>query len=348
MAKLLLIAALSALLTISSASVKTDSLDGHNKYRADVGLANLVWSSSLADQAQAWAETLAKNDAISHSTGRDNVGESLAYGSSRSNTVTSFVDAWAEEKEDFIEDEIYPACTATGDIEDVKHYTQMVWEETEQLGCGLATNADSGKMYYVCQYYPAGNINGQPPYLLDEEPAPQQPEDPTVPEPQPTEPEQPQEPQQPADPVSSDPFIAESLAAHNNERLKYGVPALKWSTSLANSAKAYSAVQARTGTTSHSTGRVNVGENLAWGSGKGTDVNFLAGMWLAERKYFIRGRDFPNCSTSGSWHDVAHYTTLMWRKTTEVGCGLTKSSSGMNYYVCHYSPRGNMNGEPVF
>jgi uncharacterized protein YkwD len=332
MNKLLLIAAIFA---IASADVMTDSLDAHNKYRAAVGVPNLAWSSSLADQAQAWAETLAQNGQISHSTGRSNIGESLAYGTERRSTVTGFVDAWGAEKADFVEEEIYPACSATGDVEDVKHYTQMVWEETTEVGCGLAT--DSGKMYYVCQYHPAGNINGQPAYLLDDE----QPEDPT-------EPTQPTEPEQPEEPVSSDPFIADSLAAHNNERKAYGVPTLKWSTKLAQSAKAYSAVQARTGTTSHSKGRDNVGENLAWGKGKSVNVDYLAGMWLDERKYFIRGKNFPNCSNSGSWHDVAHYTAMMWRKTTEVGCGMTQSSSGMNYYVCHYSPAGNWNGQPVF
>lgn len=340
MNKLLLITATAALFAISSASVKTESLDAHNKYRADVGLANLVWSSSLAESAQAWADIVAQTEVISPSMGRENVGESIAYGSSRSNTVTDFVNAWGEEKEDFIVDEIYPACSVTGDIEDVKHYTQMVWEETTSVGCAVGTNA--GKMYYVCHYSPAGNINGQPAYLLDEEPQPAQPEVPT------TAPVEPEQPQEPAQPESSDPFIADSLTAHNVERAKYGLPALTWSNKLANSAKSYSQVQARTGTTSHSTGRVNVGENLAWGKGKSVNVSYLAGMWLDERKYFIRGRNFPNCSNSGNWLDVAHYTAMMWRKTTEVGCGMTQSSSGMNYYVCHYEPRGNTNGQPVF
>jgi len=335
MNKLLLIAAISAIFTLSSASIKTESLDAHNKYRVDVGLSNLVWSSLLADQAQAWADTLAENDNTSSSTDRVNVGENIAFGSSRSSTITEFVDAWAEEKEDFIEGMSYPACSATGDVEDVEHYTQMVWEKTEKVGCGMATK--DGKMYYVCQYYPTGNIDGEVVYTPDYE----QPEDPT-------EPEQPAEPEQPEEPEPSDPFIAESLAAHNNERKAYGLPPLKWSNKLAQSAKAYSQVQARTGTTSHSSGRVNVGENLAWGSGSGVGVPYLAGRWLAERKYFIRGKNFPNCSNTGSWSDVAHYTTMMWRTTTEVGCGLTKSSRGMNYYVCHYSPRGNTNGQPVF
>lgn len=222
MKKLLLIAAIAALFAISSASVKSESLDAHNKQRKALGLPDLVWSSSLARNAQSWANYLARNRKTSHSPNRNDVGENIAYGSSRSNSVTKFVNAWAEEKEDFVEGENYPNCTSTGDVDDVEHYTQMVWEKTTKVGCGLVSR--DGRMYYVCQYYPAGNINGQPVYTVEvEEPETEQPEQPE----EPTEPTEPTKPTQPEQPESSDLFIADSLAAHNNERNARGVASLR-------------------------------------------------------------------------------------------------------------------------
>ena len=164
MKKLLLIATIAALFALSYASIKTESLKAHNELRADVGVENLVWSSSLAKQAQTWASRLARNGRVSDSKIK-NVGENIAYGSSRSSSYTKFVNAWAEEKEDFVEGEDYPDCTSTGDVDDVEHYTQIVWEGTKKLGCGSSTR--SGRIYYVCQYYPAGNIKGQPVYTVE-------------------------------------------------------------------------------------------------------------------------------------------------------------------------------------
>jgi hypothetical protein len=42
------------------------------------------------------------------------------------------------------------------------HYTQMVWNGTTEIGCGYATNDQS--TYFVCRYFPAGNVFGQMAY----------------------------------------------------------------------------------------------------------------------------------------------------------------------------------------
>lgn len=41
------------------------------------------------------------------------------------------------------------------------HYTQVVWKNSRYVGCGKAMAAN-GTLYYVCNYYPAGNTGGRP------------------------------------------------------------------------------------------------------------------------------------------------------------------------------------------
>lgn len=68
--------------------------------------------------------------------------------------------------------------------------------------------------------------------------------------------------------------------------------------------------------------------------------------WGNEKKDFVRG-NFPNVSSTGNWTDVGHYTQVVWRNTTEVGCAI--ASDGRNdYLVCQYNPPGNFTGQPVF
>ena len=56
----------------------------------------------------------------------------------------------------------------------IGHYTQMVWGETEYIGCGAIyykdNNADVSNYPYrqtlVCNYHPPGNHLGKPVYLI--------------------------------------------------------------------------------------------------------------------------------------------------------------------------------------
>ncbi|EYC22016.1 hypothetical protein Y032_0018g3665 [Ancylostoma ceylanicum] len=45
----------------------------------------------------------------------------------------------------------------------VGHATQVLWGETESVGCGII-QCDNGNSMAVCQYYPIGNRKGAPVY----------------------------------------------------------------------------------------------------------------------------------------------------------------------------------------
>ena len=47
---------------------------------------------------------------------------------------------------------------------------------------------------------------------------------------------------------------------------------------------------------------------------------------------------------TGDYRDVAHYTQIVWRGSTAVGCALASSRTD-DYLVCRYSPPGNVVGQ---
>ena len=52
-----------------------------------------------------------------------------------------------------------------------------------------------------------------------------------------------------------------------------------------------------------------------------TGPSDLVGFWVEEKQYFQPGT-FPNVSRTGQWKDVAHYTQMIWKGTTNVGCAV--------------------------
>jgi hypothetical protein len=139
---------------------------------------------------------------------------------------------------------------------------------------------------------------------------------------------------------------AELLAVHNKYRSALNEPALQWSDSLAVSAQAWAEHLANEVHALQHSGALAKGENLAmWSAGRAS-LTKLVDLWGAEKQYFVES-SFPNVSSTGDWKAVAHYTQMIWRGTTEVGCGRA-TGSGNDYLVCQYAPQGNFMGEKVF
>lgn len=143
-------------------------------------------------------------------------------------------------------------------------------------------------------------------------------------------------------------FSQEILAIHNRERARVGVPPLVWSATLATGASAYARQLAPLGRLQHSSRdvRPGIGENLAMGAQGVHSTLDLVELWVAEKAAFRNGT-FPDVSTTGAWRSVGHYTAMIWRTTTSVGCGT--AAAGRNLYlVCRYSPSGNVIGRAVY
>ena len=136
------------------------------------------------------------------------------------------------------------------------------------------------------------------------------------------------------------------IEAHNTARAAAGVPPLTWNPALAADAERYARELARTGRFEHAQqpmGSGRQGENLWTGTRGAYRYEEMASYWVDERRDYRRGRT-PDFSMTGRWEDVAHYTQIIWRRTTQFGCA-TASNATDDYLVCRYSPPGNVVGQ---
>jgi hypothetical protein len=137
---------------------------------------------------------------------------------------------------------------------------------------------------------------------------------------------------------------ARLLAAHNRERARVGAAPLRWDATLAAAAASYGPALERMGRLQHSPRSVRPGqrENLWMGSRGAFSPEQMVGNWIAEKAYYRHG-PFPNVSRTGNWSDVAHYTQVVWKGTTHVGCAIHPAQR-WDYLICRYSPPGNIDG----
>ena len=154
----------------SSGLIAEDTFAGeitaaHNKYRSELGIEGLKWSDVLAAHAQKWANHLASlgGRTLMHAPAseRGNEGENLWMGSAGYYSLTQMVDGWGAEKKYFVYG-TFPNVSRTGNWADVGHYTQVIWKDTKEVGCGKSTAG--GYEILVCRYNPPGNYMTMKPY----------------------------------------------------------------------------------------------------------------------------------------------------------------------------------------
>ena len=168
--KALMMAALAFLATpfVMGSGILTASFDqrilaAHNQERQQLGLEPLSWNDALAGSAKAWADHLASTGRFEHAPENRGApeGENLWAGTRGYYSPEEMVQAWAREKR-FFQPGLFPENSTTGQVEDVGHYTQMVWRATTQIGCAKATGTSEDIL--VCRYAEAGNYIGERPF----------------------------------------------------------------------------------------------------------------------------------------------------------------------------------------
>ncbi|KAK0208572.1 CAP domain-containing protein [Desarmillaria ectypa] len=132
--------------------------------------------------------------------------------------------------------------------------------------------------------------------------------------------------------------ISAYLDAHNTVRAQHGAAGLTWSDELAGKAQQW----ANGCVFEHSGGSLGkFGENLASGTGSGYTISSAIKSWTDEASNYD-----PNNPVA------SHFTQVVWKATNQVGCavqscdGIFDASFGKaSYYVCEYSPAGNVIGQ---
>lgn len=155
--------------SFDQAAMAEEALAAHNLVRSEVtqppnypgawsALPAMVWSNEVAVSAQAWADSLKAptlNCRLTHEDG-GTLGENVAGGYFGYSPKRAVAD-WTVEKQDYTFNPVYLHDDAWG------HYTQIVWRDSTELGCGMAF-CDNGTNVIVCRYRPAGNVRGAQPY----------------------------------------------------------------------------------------------------------------------------------------------------------------------------------------
>lgn len=126
---------------------------------------DLKWNDEIAQIAQVWASQCQFSHDKCRNTAKYAVGQNIAMSGGTGNKfpdVVSLIKLWENEVKDFN----YNQGITPGNFGKVGHYTQVVWANTKEIGCGSIKYIENGWHYQtlICNYGPAGNYMGQPVY----------------------------------------------------------------------------------------------------------------------------------------------------------------------------------------
>lgn len=144
------------------------------------------------------------------------------------------------------------------------------------------------------------------------------------------------------------------INSHNKWRSTVKTAPITWSNDLASSAQNYADIlrEKQHCQMVHSHTK-DIGENLFWASpvmySDGTSAlqpvtaTQVVDSWGGESKDYNY-----QTNTCKKGKICGHYTQVVWRDTTQVGCAKTVCSDNSQVWVCQYSPAGNVVGKKPY
>ena len=135
-------------------------LAAHNEARAKFGVPPMAWSAALSAEALGYARHMARTGVYGHDRTpgrRKKMGENLWRGPRGVFSYDVMIGVMIREEKLF-RPGVFPNNSINGDWQKVAHYTQIVWPATTEVGCAVASSAETD--YFVCRYAPTGNKDG--------------------------------------------------------------------------------------------------------------------------------------------------------------------------------------------
>ena len=135
---------------------------------------------------------------------------------------------------------------------------------------------------------------------------------------------------------------SQALKAHNDARAHDRQRPLQWSADLQSISQQWVNRLAKGCHIYHHKGDIPFGENLLRTPQPMTMAQ-VSWIWANEKKFYNYRQN--RCQPG---QVCGHYTQMVWKGTTDLGCAMQACSNGTQIYACSYFPAGNYAGARPF
>ena len=130
------------------------------------------------------------------------------------------------------------------------------------------------------------------------------------------------------------------LTPINAVRVAHGLHPVQWNNTLADYARAYAHKRSADCALQHSDYLTpGYGETIAMSEGALTPA-VAVGLWTGEEPFY-----HYKSNTCDEGEMCGHYTQIVWKTLTSIGCASAKCQNGGTFITCNYYPPGNYEGE---